>query len=130
MELNLSNDTHNGNPSDFVRTTMKGLVGQLPSDMRRPGRRRGPKFRTALNAIGIFQEIHFDGHEKLSEKALQMGIGIGIDVYGARDHVGKVLWFVAVPNCRLSDTVGHVYLDMVSAFGGTLSNLTYFRLEI
>ncbi|KAJ7268994.1 hypothetical protein C8J57DRAFT_1066960, partial [Mycena rebaudengoi] len=78
---------HNGNPSDFVRTTMKRLVGQLPSDMHRPGCRRGPQFRMALNAIGIFQEIHFDGHEKLSEKALQIGTGIGIDVYGAQDHV-------------------------------------------
>jgi hypothetical protein len=37
---------------DFVRATMKGLVGQKPSDMRRPGRGKGPKIRTALNAIG------------------------------------------------------------------------------
>ncbi|KAJ7920987.1 hypothetical protein B0H13DRAFT_1867128 [Mycena leptocephala] len=75
---------------DFVRATMKGLVGQKPSDMRRPGRGKGPKIRTALNAIGIFQEIHVDGHEKLGEKALWIGSGIGIDIYGMRDHVGKV----------------------------------------
>lgn len=97
---------------------MKGLVGQRPSDMRMPGRGKGPKQRSALNAIGIFQEIHTDGHEKLGEKALQMGSGIGIDTYGMRDHVGKVLWLVVVPNSRLSDTIGHVFLDMVSKYGG------------
>lgn len=97
---------------------MKGLVGQRPSDMRRPGRGKGPKMRTALNAIGIFQEIHVDGHEKLGEKALRMDPGIGIDVYGMRDHVGKVLLLKVVPNSRLSNTVGHLFLDMVSDFRG------------
>ncbi|KAJ7460384.1 hypothetical protein B0H11DRAFT_1872512 [Mycena galericulata] len=111
-------------PRDFVRATMKGLVGQRPSDMRRPGRGKGPKIRTALNAIGIFQEIHVDGHEKLGEKALRMGPGIGIDVYGMRDHVGKVLLLKAVPNSRLSDTVGHLFLDMVSDFQATSVQVT------
>ncbi|KAF8190743.1 hypothetical protein K438DRAFT_1763184 [Mycena galopus ATCC 62051] len=96
-------------PRAFFRSTMKGLVGQRPSDMRMPGRGKGPKQCSALNAIGIFQEIHTDGHEKLGEKALQMGSGIGIDTYGMRDHVGKVLWLVVVPNSRLSDTIGHVF---------------------
>lgn len=48
--------------------------------MRCPGRRKGPKKRSTLDAIGIFQEIHVDGHEKLGEKALRMGPGIGIDI--------------------------------------------------
>ncbi|KAF8131323.1 hypothetical protein K438DRAFT_1788317 [Mycena galopus ATCC 62051] len=48
-------------PRDFVRTTMKGLVGQLPTERRKPGRGKGPKQRSTLNAIGIFQEIHADG---------------------------------------------------------------------
>ncbi|KAJ7157498.1 hypothetical protein C8R46DRAFT_909396 [Mycena filopes] len=112
-------------PRDFVRTTMKGLVGQKPSDMRRPGRGRGPKIRTALNAIGIFQEIHVDGHEKLGEKALRMGPGIGIDIYGMRDHVGKILLLKVVPNSRLSDTVGHLFLDMVSDFQATSVQVTF-----
>ncbi|KAJ7856976.1 hypothetical protein B0H14DRAFT_2578612 [Mycena olivaceomarginata] len=103
-------------PRDFVRDTMKGLVSQAPSDMRCPGRRKGPKKRSALDAIGIFQEIHVDGHEKLGEKALRMGPGIGIDIYGMRDHVGKILWLVVIPNSRLSDTIGHVFLDMVSKY--------------
>ncbi|KAJ7691689.1 hypothetical protein B0H14DRAFT_2651934 [Mycena olivaceomarginata] len=54
-----------GRYSDLVRDTMKGLVGQAPSDMRCPGSRKGPKKRSARDAIGIFQEIHVDGHEKL-----------------------------------------------------------------
>ncbi|KAJ6535848.1 hypothetical protein DFH09DRAFT_1091625 [Mycena vulgaris] len=104
-------------PRAFVRSTMKGLVGQRPFDMCMPGRGKGPKQRSALDAIGIFQEIHTDGHEKLGEKALRMGSGIGIDTYGMRDHVGKVLWLVVVPNSRLSNTIGHVFLDMVSKYG-------------
>ncbi|KAJ7349934.1 hypothetical protein DFH08DRAFT_807259 [Mycena albidolilacea] len=47
-----------------------------------------------------------------------MGTGIGIDTYGMRDHVGKILCLTVLPNSRLSDAVGHVFLDMVSAFGG------------
>ncbi|KAJ6624342.1 hypothetical protein B0H10DRAFT_1943243 [Mycena sp. CBHHK59/15] len=96
-------------PRAFVRSTMKGLVGQRPSDMRMPGRGKGPKQRSALNTIAIFQEIHTDGHEKLGENALQMGSGIRIDMYGMRDHVRKVLWLVVVPNSRLSNTIGHVF---------------------
>ncbi|KAJ6486613.1 hypothetical protein C8R45DRAFT_902658 [Mycena sanguinolenta] len=112
-------------PRDFVRATMKGLVGQRPSDMRKPGRKTGPKQRGALDAIGVFQEIHVDGHEKLGEKALRMGPGIGIDTYGARDHVGKVLHLVVVPNSRLSDTIGHVFLDMVSAYQAISVQVTF-----
>ncbi|KAF8140804.1 hypothetical protein K438DRAFT_1636902, partial [Mycena galopus ATCC 62051] len=66
-----------------------------------------------------------DGHEKLGEKALRMGPGIGIDTYGMRDHVGKVLWLTVLPNSRLSDAVGHVFLDMVSAFGATSVQVTF-----
>ncbi|KAF8207373.1 hypothetical protein K438DRAFT_1575965 [Mycena galopus ATCC 62051] len=112
-------------PRDFVRVTMKGLVGQGPSDLRQPGRRKGQNKRSALNAMGIFQEIHVDGHEKLGEKALRMGAGIGINVYGMRDHVGKVLWLVVLPNSCLSNIVGHVFLDMVSAYGAISVQVTF-----
>jgi hypothetical protein len=45
-----------------------------------------------------------------------MGPGIGIDIYGMRDHVGKILWLVVIPNLRLSDTIGHVFLDLASKY--------------
>ncbi|KAJ6459095.1 hypothetical protein C8R45DRAFT_843562 [Mycena sanguinolenta] len=54
-----------------------------------------------------------------------MGPGIGIDTYGARDHVGKVLHLVFVPNSRLSDTIGHVFLDMVSAYQAIAVQVTF-----
>ncbi|KAJ7249015.1 hypothetical protein C8J57DRAFT_1002452, partial [Mycena rebaudengoi] len=111
---------------DFVHVTMKGFVGQGPSDMRLPGHRKGHKKRSALvDAIGIFQEIHVSGHEKLGEKALCMGSGIGIDIYSMRDHVGKMLWLVSIPNSWLSDTIGHVFLDMVSAYKAISIQVTF-----
>ncbi|KAJ6527428.1 hypothetical protein B0H19DRAFT_1385429 [Mycena capillaripes] len=61
----------------------------------------------------------------LGEKALRMGPGIGIDTYGMRDHVGKVLWLTVLPNSRLSDTVGHVFLDMVSAYKAIPVQVTF-----
>ncbi|KAF8143208.1 hypothetical protein K438DRAFT_1876524, partial [Mycena galopus ATCC 62051] len=85
-------------PRDFVRATMTGLVGPFPSERRKPGWGKGPKQRSALNAI---------------------------DTYGMRDHVGKVLWLTVLPNSRLSDAVRHVFLDMVSAFGITLVQVTF-----
>ncbi|KAJ7325901.1 hypothetical protein DFH08DRAFT_941178 [Mycena albidolilacea] len=73
---------------------MKGLMGQHPSDMRRPGRASGPKQRGALDVIGVFQEIHVDEKKKKELFVLHL----------------------VVPNSRLSDTVGHVFLVMVSAY--------------
>ncbi|KAJ7839693.1 hypothetical protein B0H14DRAFT_2587826 [Mycena olivaceomarginata] len=92
-------------PRDFVRGTMKGLVGQRLSDMRCPGRGKGPKIRTALNAIGTSNGPR--------------------DRNGMRDHVGKVLLLKVVPNSRLSDTVGHLFLDMVSDFQATSVQVTF-----
>ncbi|KAJ6609508.1 hypothetical protein B0H10DRAFT_1954517 [Mycena sp. CBHHK59/15] len=75
--------------------------------------------------VKSLREIRVDGHEKLGEKALRMDPGIGIDVYGMRDHVGKVLLLKAVPNSRRSDTVGHLFLDMVSDFQATSVQVTF-----
>ncbi|KAJ7714676.1 hypothetical protein B0H14DRAFT_2311091, partial [Mycena olivaceomarginata] len=69
--------------------------------------------------------MSIDGHEKLGEKALGMGVGIGINIYGMRVHVGKVLWLVVIPNSRLSNTVGHVFLDMVSAYQAISVQVTF-----
>ncbi|KAJ7511245.1 hypothetical protein B0H11DRAFT_1700633, partial [Mycena galericulata] len=117
----ITRDVYQGQGPDTVKK-----IASLRLNLTIPRcRGKGPKIRTALNAIGIFQEIHVDGHEKLGEKALRMGPGIGIDVYGMRDHVGKVLLLKAVPNSRLSDTVGHLFLDMVSDFQATSVQVTF-----
>ncbi|KAJ7622372.1 hypothetical protein FB45DRAFT_753535, partial [Roridomyces roridus] len=62
-------------------------------------------------------EIHFDGHEKLNFKALEMGRA-GIDMYGGRCHgSGLIALLRVVPNARCGVTVGHLYLDLAESFG-------------
>ncbi|KAJ6502091.1 hypothetical protein C8R45DRAFT_975356 [Mycena sanguinolenta] len=112
----IARDIHQGQGPDTVKK-----IASLRLNLTLPR----PKQRGTLDAIGVFQEIHVDGHEKLGEKALRMGPGIGIDTYGARDHVGKVLHLVVVPNSRLSDTIGHVFLDMVSAYQAISVQVTF-----
>ncbi|KAJ7584904.1 hypothetical protein C8J56DRAFT_892604 [Mycena floridula] len=65
----------------------------------------------------LISAIHGDSHEKFNHKALRMGRKISIDIYGLRDHVGFVAHMTVVPNARLGDTVGHVYLDFVEKYG-------------
>ncbi|KAJ7572156.1 hypothetical protein C8J56DRAFT_755185, partial [Mycena floridula] len=67
-----------------------------------------------LSGIRTFEEIHGDGHEKFSVKALQMGDGIGLEIYGFRDHVGLICNMTVVPKARCPYAVAHVYLDMVA----------------
>jgi hypothetical protein len=74
--------------------------------------------RKNLTSQGVFQELHFDGHEKLSSAALKMG-QVGISIYGSRDHVSGVACNLrAVPDARHAVVIGHVYLDLVLEFGG------------
>jgi hypothetical protein len=85
--------------------------------------------RRNLTAQGVFQELHFDGHEKLATAALRMG-PIGISVYGAQDKgSGIVPILVAVPDARQSVVVGHIYLDLIEEFGGQyiLTSLPLFH---
>ncbi|KAJ7191237.1 hypothetical protein GGX14DRAFT_600920 [Mycena pura] len=80
------------------------------------GGKKVPKQRGQLHAVGLFEELHWDGHEKLGSKALQMG-SVGIPIYGGRDHIGAVIELQVVPNDRCRDTVLHVYLDSVQTTG-------------
>lgn len=74
--------------------------------------------RKNLTAQGVFQEIHCDGHEKLSTAALKMG-PVGISIYGYRDKGSTVVpHLVTVPDARHAVVIGHVYLDFVEEFGG------------
>ncbi|KAJ6474307.1 hypothetical protein C8R45DRAFT_935705 [Mycena sanguinolenta] len=126
----LDQDINQANGSDAIRTFLALDGFQIPRDTVRqvmkdnaPGsskaRYPGNKekiIRKNLTAQGVFQEVHFDGHEKLSSAALRMGPGIA--VYGARDKDSSVAAsLVAVPDARQSVIVGHLYLDFVQEFG-------------
>lgn len=75
--------------------------------------------RKNLTAIGVLQEVHCDGHEKLASAALKMG-PVGIAIYGFRDKgSGTNLDLRAVPDARHSVVVGHLYLDLVLELGCT-----------
>jgi len=62
------------------------------------------------------EEIHGDGHEKLGAQALEMG-GVGLPIYGLKDKYSSfILLLRVVPNDRLPATIGHFYLDFITAF--------------
>lgn len=96
---------------------MQKLVQPDGAKARLPGR-HAQQPRGHLNAIDIFQEIHCDGHEKLNERALQIGHGIGLDIYGMRDHTGYIYQMDVVPNAQNKDTVGHLFLDLAQDHQG------------
>ncbi|KAK6981741.1 hypothetical protein R3P38DRAFT_2745736, partial [Favolaschia claudopus] len=103
-------------PRDTVRRIMSDL-DPGGAEARFPGRNRRPKERGHLTDTGVYYEIHFDGHEKLNFKGLQMG-PVGIDIYGARCHSSsRLIKYLTVPNARCSSTVGHYYLDLVETNG-------------
>lgn len=87
------------------------------AELRFPGNKKPAKVRGQLKAVGVMEEVHCDGHEKLGSKALRMG-PVGIPIYGFRDHTGKVLHLTVVPNDRDQVTIGHVYLDFIEVTGG------------
>ncbi|KAK7454047.1 hypothetical protein VKT23_011560 [Stygiomarasmius scandens] len=110
-------------PRDTVRKVMHDNFPH-GAETRFPGK-KVPKPRGHLKlGDGVFQEVHCDGHEKLSAKALRMG-DVGMDIYGMRCHSsGRLLHEVVVPNARCSSTIGHVYLDFVEKYGEICEQLT------
>ncbi|KAJ7161858.1 hypothetical protein C8R43DRAFT_880590 [Mycena crocata] len=81
--------------------------------------------RKNLTAQGVFQELHCDGHEKLSSAALMMG-PVGIAIYGHRDKAsGIVVDLRAVPDARHSMVIGHVYFDLLIEYGAMPIQLTF-----
>lgn len=90
-------------------------------DIRDPSRKPVIQRKGHLTGTGVFKEIHCDGHEKLSSKALLMG-PVGLDIYGMRCHTsGLVVNEQVVPNSRCEYTIAHCYLDMVEEYGGKLN---------
>ncbi|KAJ7218604.1 hypothetical protein GGX14DRAFT_390375 [Mycena pura] len=110
-------------PRDMVRA-LQTAIDPEGAATRFPGRKRPVKVRGQLTAKGIMEEVHCDGHEKLGRKALRMGLA-GIDIYGFRDHPGKVLYLTVLPNARDQIAIGHVYLDCLEVNGEFPEQLTF-----
>ncbi|KIK55128.1 hypothetical protein GYMLUDRAFT_176144, partial [Collybiopsis luxurians FD-317 M1] len=81
-----------------------------------PAGSKQKKIRGHLSGIGINEQCHADGYEKLAKLALHMS-SVGIPIYGMRDHVGKIQILCTVPNDRNEHVIGHVYLDFVEENG-------------
>ncbi|KAJ7145433.1 hypothetical protein C8R43DRAFT_1088749 [Mycena crocata] len=77
-----------------------------------------------LKAHGTWQEIHCDGHEKLTALAFQMG-GVGLPIYGMKDKWGgEILYLAVILDDRNSDVIGHVFLDFVEQYGAIAQQMT------
>ncbi|KAL0062820.1 hypothetical protein AAF712_010272 [Marasmius tenuissimus] len=105
-----------GTPRDKVRSLQKQVQGPMAAYNRAPRHKAQKTPRTALVLLGPYQEIDCDGHEKLYSSSLMLG-GVGIGIYGFRQHVGKIEMLVAVPDARRADIVGHLHLDLVEKCG-------------
>ncbi|KAJ7067573.1 hypothetical protein C8F01DRAFT_1247932 [Mycena amicta] len=110
-------------PRDTVRQVQKAIDPE-GAEIRFPGRKKPKKKRGQLKAVGIMEEVHCDGHEKLGAIALRLG-PVGFGIYGFRDHTGRVLHLDVVPNDRNQITIAHVYLDFVEETGEIPMQLTF-----
>ncbi|KAF9060796.1 hypothetical protein BDP27DRAFT_1429663 [Rhodocollybia butyracea] len=73
--------------------------------------------RSVLVCLGPHHEWSGNGHDKLS--------AIGFPIWGVRDiRSGKWLGLWVVPNNRLKDTVGYLFLKLVHEYGGMPLQMT------
>ncbi|KAJ7113473.1 hypothetical protein C8R44DRAFT_930096 [Mycena epipterygia] len=134
----LENDVTQGMGPEAIKTYLALDGYQVPRDTIREVMQynapSGAKSRTPgnkvkiprknLTAIGVFQELHCDGHEKLATLALKMG-PVGISIYGFRDKgAGIVADLRCVPDARHAVVIGHVYLDLVLEHGAIPLQIT------
>ena len=99
-------------------------------NVRNPQSKSRKIIRGKLESLGIWHEVSVDGHEKLGDKALQMGL-VGFHIYGARDKwSGKVLLLTVLPSSRFAEAIGHVYLDFCVEYGRASLSLLYYLLML
>lgn len=73
--------------------------------------------RVPLDCLGPWHQLHWDGHEKVGVQALDMG-EVGLPIYAGKDQFSTFVPIMrVVPNVRLGDTIGHLFLDMVEDYG-------------
>ena len=69
-----------------------------------------------LDCLGPWHQLHWDGHEKIGSQALDMG-GVGLPVCVGKDQFSSFVPIMQVlPNVRLGNTIGHLFLDMVENY--------------
>ncbi|KAJ8081664.1 hypothetical protein PM082_007510 [Marasmius tenuissimus] len=108
-------------PRSVIRYVMRRADPEGASH-RYPGR-KNPIPRGVLTAVGTWQEIHLDGHEKLSAAALRMGT-VSLAIYGFRDQwSGAILLLLVIPDDRHASCIGHLYLDFIEEFGAIAQKL-------
>ncbi|KAF6743850.1 hypothetical protein DFP72DRAFT_1079477 [Ephemerocybe angulata] len=104
-------------PRDRIRALFRSIAPE-GAEKRAPGYKHTQIYRVPLMAYGPFHEISADGHEKLNAQALRMG-DINFPIYAYRDKwSGYLLKIAVLPNTRTAAAIGHLYLDLVSEYGG------------
>ncbi|KAG2149231.1 hypothetical protein DEU56DRAFT_690506, partial [Suillus clintonianus] len=72
--------------------------------------------RVPLNCLRPWHQQHTDGHEKLFAQALRMG-DITLPIYAFKDQFSTFVPYMCyLPNVRLSNVIGHVFLDLVGEY--------------
>ncbi|KAK7037438.1 hypothetical protein VNI00_011189 [Paramarasmius palmivorus] len=101
---------------DDVRKIMKQYHPE-GFEKRFPGGKKAKIPRTPLTAMGPFHEVSSDGHEKLGSLALDM-YDLALPIYGWKDKwTDMILKADVVPDCRSMGAIGHLYLDLLEAYG-------------
>ncbi|KJA24708.1 hypothetical protein HYPSUDRAFT_135790, partial [Hypholoma sublateritium FD-334 SS-4] len=87
-------------------------------DSRFVGKHKTQQRRTPLYALGPWHQEHSDGHEKLSEQGLNIGVDIQLPIYANKDQFSSWLHsLVVMPNVRKQSAIVHYYLDLVEGRG-------------
>ncbi|KAJ7499865.1 hypothetical protein FB451DRAFT_46833 [Mycena latifolia] len=70
-------------PRDSLREILHNEFDE-EFESRFVGKKKPQKHRTPLKALGPWHQEHSDGHEKLSEQGLDIGIGIHLPIYASK----------------------------------------------
>ena len=70
-----------------------------------------------LDCLGPWHQLHWNGHKKVGSQALDIG-GVSFPIYTGKDQFSTFVPIMRVmPNVRLGDAIGHLFLDMVEDHG-------------
>ncbi|KAJ7619918.1 hypothetical protein DFH06DRAFT_1010814 [Mycena polygramma] len=100
-------------PRDKLREV---LHDEFPDEFegRFVGKKKRNKHRTPLKALGPYHQEHSDGHEKMSEQGLNIGVGIHLPIYASKDQFSAMVHaLLFMPNVRNGNAIAHYYLDLI-----------------